>query len=54
MPPEQLTEYLEGTGILGGWPLNGDMEGCILWCATECNSKEEMDTLVELVRGRVG
>ena len=39
--------HLEKAGILGGLPLP---DGGILWCATEMNTKEEMDKLVSLIR----
>lgn len=45
----KLLTYLEDNGILGGLPV----EGGILWCVTEMNTKEEMDHLVKLI-GRVG
>ena len=37
-------------GILGGLPLEGDQAGCILWCCTEMNSREEIDALVDAVQ----
>ncbi|MDR1225187.1 MAG: aminomethyl-transferring glycine dehydrogenase subunit GcvPA [Tannerella sp.] len=37
---------LEKEGILGGYPL----EGGILWCVTEMNTKEEIDHLVKILR----
>ncbi len=40
----QLMERLEQDGILGGLPLP---DGGILWCATEMNTKEEMDHLAQ-------
>lgn len=43
---EKLMRHLENKGILGGLPVDGG----ILWCVTEMNSKEEIDTLVQLVR----
>ncbi len=43
--PEALNEKLAAKGILGGMPV----EGGILWCCTELNSKEEIDTLVQEV-----
>lgn len=45
----KLLTYLEDNGILGGLPV----EGGILWCVTEMNTKEEMDHLVKLI-GKVG
>lgn len=43
--PEKLNKELAKEGILGGLPV----EGNILWCATEMNSKCEIDRLVSLV-----
>ena len=40
--PESLLKRLDEKGILGGLPV----EGGILWCATELNSREEIDMLV--------
>ncbi len=45
--PEKLMAELEKHGILGGLPLEG---GQILWCVTERNSKEEIDTLVQILK----
>lgn len=44
---KKVMDHLETNGILGGLPLP---DGGILWCATEMNTKEEMDTLVALLR----
>ena len=44
--PEQLLSALEKKGILGGLPVQ---EG-ILWCATEMNSKEQMDVLTAALK----
>lgn len=41
---------LEKRGILGGYPLSGKHEGHILWCVTEVNTKEEIDTLVAILK----
>lgn len=41
-----LSKALSEKGILGGLPV----EGGILWCATEKNSKEQMDTLASAVK----
>lgn len=38
---------LEQEGILGGLPLS---DGGILWCATEKNSKEDIDCMVGIIR----
>lgn len=45
--PSGLMRALEEKGILGGLPLDG---GEILWCVTEINSKEDIDSLVEAVK----
>ena len=44
--PEELLAKLDAKGILGGQVV----EGGILWCATELNSKEDIDELVKEVR----
>ena len=44
---DKLLSALEQQGILGGYPL---ADGGILWCATEKNTKEEMDRVVEIIR----
>lgn len=41
-----LMQKLEEHGILGGLPV----EGGILWCCTELNTKEDIDRLVTLVK----
>lgn len=47
--PEILLKALEQEGILGGYPIEKE----ILWCATEKNTKEQIDRLVEIVRRAV-
>ena len=44
--PDTLCRALEPDGILAGLPV----EGGILWCCTELNSREEIDTLVKRIR----
>lgn len=44
---KRLLGALEGKGFLGGLLLP---DGNLLWCATEKNSREEMDELVSLVK----
>ncbi len=44
--PERILAALEEKDILGGLPV----EGGILWCATEKNTREQMDLLIETVR----
>lgn len=41
---------LESQGILGGYPLSGELEGCILWCCTEENTKEDIDRAVAVLK----
>lgn len=43
----KLMSILEEKGILGGLPLE---DGSILWCATEMNTKSEIDSLVNILR----
>jgi glycine dehydrogenase subunit 1 len=44
-----LLKALEEKGILGGYPVDGG----ILWCTTEKNTKAQMDALVSVVKGVV-
>ena len=44
--PETLCRALEARGILGGLPVDGG----ILWCCTECNTKAEIDRLISVIR----
>ncbi len=46
---DNVLKALEDRGILGGYPLSGKDEGHLLWCATEMNTKEEIDTLVSIL-----
>lgn len=43
---DQVLKALEDAGILGGLPVSGG----ILWCATERNTKAQMDKLIETVK----
>jgi glycine dehydrogenase subunit 1 len=43
---EDVMAALEKEGILGGFPVDGG----ILWCVTEMNTKEDIDLLVEIIR----
>lgn len=43
---DQVLKALEDAGILGGLPVAGG----ILWCATERNTKAQMDKLIETVK----
>ncbi|SHJ84302.1 aminomethyl-transferring glycine dehydrogenase subunit GcvPA [Hespellia stercorisuis] len=49
-PVLKVMEALEAHGILGGLPLAGDREGQILWCATEMNSKSEIDEMIQILK----
>ena len=44
---EKLLDALKKEGILGGLPLEGSR---MLWCATEMNTREEMDRVAAIVR----
>lgn len=44
----EVLKVLEESDILGGYPLD---ENRILWCCTEMNTKEEMDTVVRILEG---
>lgn len=43
---EKLLKHLEDKGILGGMPYGNQ----IIWCATEMNTKEEIDEMVKIIR----
>lgn len=49
-PVEKVMQKLEQNNILGGYPLHGAREGQILWCCTEMNTKEEIDTVVRMLK----
>lgn len=49
LPPKDVEKLLAVEGILGGLPLEGD----ILWCATEMNSRGDMDRLVSILKGGI-
>ncbi|SHO44915.1 aminomethyl-transferring glycine dehydrogenase subunit GcvPA [Anaerocolumna xylanovorans] len=46
----KLMQGLESYGILGGLPLKGKDYGKIIWCATEMNSREEIDELIDRIK----
>lgn len=46
----KVMKKLEQQGILGGLPLQGENAGQILWCATEMNTKEEIDSLISILQ----
>ena len=47
VPAEAALSALSDKGILGGLPVSGG----ILWCATEMNSKADIDELIEILKG---
>jgi glycine dehydrogenase subunit 1 len=47
---DKVLELLKERGILGGYPLKGNPKGQILWCATEVNTKEEIDSLIKILK----
>ncbi len=44
--PKEILQHLESNGILGGLAVDGG----ILWCATEMNTKEEIDRMALLIK----
>ena len=44
--PRKVLAALEAKGILGGWPV----EGGLLWCATEKQSRAQLDEAVSIVK----
>lgn len=48
---EKALKVMEDNGILGGYPLDDNR---ILWCCTEMNTKEEMDEVVQILKGVQG
>ena len=49
--PQRLLAALAEKDILGGLPLG---ENRILWCATECNTREEMDQVAQIAKEVAG
>ena len=49
---EEVLTYLQQRGILGGYPIKSEdgREDRLLWCATEMNTREEMDELIGLLK----
>jgi len=48
--PQQINDELLGEKIIGGLPLGRfypELEGAMLWCATEMNRREQMDRVAE-------
>lgn len=48
--PARVLSALEDNRILGGYPLTGKRAGCLLWCVTELNTKEEIDGLAAILK----
>lgn len=47
---DKVLDILSEHGILGGYPLDGKHKGCLLWCATEVNTREEIDNMVRILK----
>jgi glycine dehydrogenase subunit 1 len=47
---DDLMNELEKHNILGGYPLIDENKGNILWCATEMNTKEDIDRLIQIIK----
>ncbi len=47
---DKLIKLLSDYGILGGYPLEGSNRRRLLWCATELNTKEEIDNLIQILK----
>lgn len=49
---EEVLGHLRQRGILGGYPIKSEdgREDLLLWCATEMNTREEMDGLIDLLK----
>jgi len=48
VPASKILAALDKKGILGGLEFGGNR---ILWCATECNGKEQIDGAIEIIKG---
>lgn len=51
-PPAQVNEALLAQGIIGGYdlgPAYPELEGCMLLCATELNTREQIDRLADVL-----
>ena len=46
-PAEEINEALKGFGIVGGLVLP---DGGMLWCATEMNTKGDIDFLIDMLK----
>ena len=46
-PAEEINEALKTLGIVGGHILP---DGGMLWCATEMNSRENIDFLIQMLK----
>ncbi|HHT87945.1 MAG TPA: aminomethyl-transferring glycine dehydrogenase subunit GcvPA [Clostridiales bacterium] len=48
---DRVLSVLSEHEILGGYPLKGQKhKGHLLWCATEVNTKEEIDTMIQILK----
>lgn len=49
--PSQINRALFNKGIIGGLDISGMIDNAMLLCVTEMNTKQEIDKLVEILRG---
>lgn len=49
-PVDKVMQALSEQGILGGYPLTGERTGQILWCCTEMNTKDEIDSVIRILQ----
>ena len=49
---DKLQQLFDKAGIIGGYPLNETygMDNCMLFCVTETRTKEDIDTLVSILK----
>lgn len=47
---DKVMQALNEQGILGGYPLTGERTGQILWCCTEMNTKDEIDSVIRILQ----
>lgn len=49
--PEHINRVLEHEGIIGGLDVSAQVDGGLLLCVTEVNTREQIDTLVDVLGG---
>lgn len=50
-PPEIINNMLLEKGIIGGLDISNVQDNCMLLCVTEMNSKQQIDRLIEVLKG---